>query len=444
MPKVIPTRHESPYSVDELFFSTTDRGGRIRAGNDVFVRVSRYPEDELVGSPHNIIRHPDMPRAVFRLLWDELLAGRPIAGYVKNMAADGAFYWVMATAVPAGDGFLSVRLKPTGPLLPVVAGMYATVREFERDLEASGVHPPDVAPQSLPMLVGMLREAGFPDYGTFMRTALPQEIREREEAIAAMHTAHAPASPASLAGQLDALALPLRALFMRVSELTEVRGTLNAATVFVRDLAEDIRLSAVNGSIAAARFGQSGAPLAVVADAMSACAAQIATTVRDVTARITPCMDHLADLAFQISTAKVQVDVASQFARQVMDADHRHRETDLHELVECLSGEVTALVETQAAVAGHMSGIREAVRRLDGHLSTMGALQIAGRVETATSGATGFTVLFDHVRDRLDETRQHVTALTTVTTGRDRDDGGRELTARVMRLREMMRQPAPV
>lgn len=444
MPRATPTRHESHYSVDELFFSTTDRGGRIRAGNDVFVRVSRHPEDELVGSPHNIIRHPDMPRAVFRLLWDELLAGRAIAGYVKNMAADGSFYWVMATVVPAGDGFLSVRLKPTGPLLPAVAEVYAAVREFEAGLEASGVHAPDVAPQSLPVLVDLLRGAGFPDYGTFMRTALPQEIQAREEAIAAMPPAYPPASPASLAGQLDALTHQLRARFTRVAELTTVRGTLNDATVFVRDLAEDIRLSAVNGSISAARFGQSGAPLAVVADAMSACAAQIATTVVDITGLITPCMDNLADLAFQISTAKVQVDVACQFARQVMEPDHGHRETDLHELVECLSDEVAGLVETQARVSRQMRDIREAVRRLDSHLSTMAALQIAGRVETATSGASGFAVLFDQVRDRLEETRQHVTALTAVTSDREREDDGRDLTARIARLRELTNEPVPV
>ena len=111
-----PTDQISPFAIDELFFSRTDQKGIIRSGNDVFVRVSRWDEADLVGAPHNVIRHPDMPRAVFRLLWDTLGAGQPIAAYVKNMARDGAYYWVMAAVVPWGDGYLSVRMKPTGPL----------------------------------------------------------------------------------------------------------------------------------------------------------------------------------------------------------------------------------------------------------------------------------------------------------------------------------------
>ena len=108
---VQPCDRESPFEIDELFFSTTDRKGVITFGNDVFVRVSGHPRERLIGAPHNVIRHPDMPRAVFRLLWDYVLAGRSVVAYVKNMAADGAYYWVLALVTPIRGGFLSVRLK---------------------------------------------------------------------------------------------------------------------------------------------------------------------------------------------------------------------------------------------------------------------------------------------------------------------------------------------
>ena len=97
---------------NELFFSTTDQKGVITAGNQVFERVSGYALEDMVGRAHNIVRHPDMPRAVFRLLWDTIGAGRPIAAYVRNRAADGAYYWVMASVVPIAGGYLSVRLAP--------------------------------------------------------------------------------------------------------------------------------------------------------------------------------------------------------------------------------------------------------------------------------------------------------------------------------------------
>ena len=118
---VHPIPVERPFAVHEIFFSTTDRKGIIRSGNRVFTRVSGYTNEELVGAPHNIVRHPDMPRVVFQLLWTEIGAGRSIAAYVKNMASDGSYYWVLATAMPVGDGYLSVRLKPTSPLLATVA-----------------------------------------------------------------------------------------------------------------------------------------------------------------------------------------------------------------------------------------------------------------------------------------------------------------------------------
>ena len=73
------TATEQPFDVGELFFSATDRKGIITSGNRVFVRVSGYERDELVGRAHNVVRHPDMPRAVFQILWDYLEAGRPIA-----------------------------------------------------------------------------------------------------------------------------------------------------------------------------------------------------------------------------------------------------------------------------------------------------------------------------------------------------------------------------
>ena len=131
-PRPTPTHVERPFDVAELFFSTTNRKGIIQSGNDVFARVSGYTEAELLGQPHNVIRHPDMPRAVFRLLWDYLEAERPIAAYVKNMAKDGRYYWVLATAVPVTGGYLSVRLKPTSDLLPAVEALYAELLAAER------------------------------------------------------------------------------------------------------------------------------------------------------------------------------------------------------------------------------------------------------------------------------------------------------------------------
>ena len=82
-PSVSPVDLPCDFLIDEMFFSTTDKKGIIRSGNAVFARVSGYPMAELVGQPHNIIRHPDMPRVVFRLLWDFLGRNLPVVALVK-------------------------------------------------------------------------------------------------------------------------------------------------------------------------------------------------------------------------------------------------------------------------------------------------------------------------------------------------------------------------
>ena len=97
--------NESRFEFNELFFSRTDESGIIKFGNSVFQRVSVYEWDELLNKPHKIIRNPDTPRAVFRLLWDSIKSGSPIGAYVKNRAKDGRYYWVFAIVTPVEGGY---------------------------------------------------------------------------------------------------------------------------------------------------------------------------------------------------------------------------------------------------------------------------------------------------------------------------------------------------
>ena len=128
---------------DDFIVSTTDLKGRITYGNRIFIEFSGYSEAELLGTQHNIIRHPDMPRAVFKLLWDKIQAGDECFAYVKNMSKDGGFYWVFANVTPAFDpngnvtGYLSVRRKPKMSGIQAVTGLYAAMLEEEKKAGAA-------------------------------------------------------------------------------------------------------------------------------------------------------------------------------------------------------------------------------------------------------------------------------------------------------------------
>lgn len=164
---------EVNFGLEDLFFSRTDRRGVILAGNDVFQRVSGFAWAELLGAPHKIIRHPDTPRAVFRILWDALGGGHPMGGYVKNRARNGDYYWVFAVILPTDEGFLSIRLKPSTPLFAQIAAVYADLAARER---AERLDPGD----SARMLWTIVTEAGFTSYTTFMASALGQELAARD------------------------------------------------------------------------------------------------------------------------------------------------------------------------------------------------------------------------------------------------------------------------
>jgi len=89
-----PTDIEIKVNKHKMIVSKTDVKGKIIYGNEYFCELSGYKESELIGSPHNIIRHPDMPKAIFHLMWEHLKAGRNIMAVVKNMAKNGDYYWV--------------------------------------------------------------------------------------------------------------------------------------------------------------------------------------------------------------------------------------------------------------------------------------------------------------------------------------------------------------
>lgn len=136
--RVTPSGAVRTFGPEEIIVSKTDPRGRITYANDVFLRVSGYDEPDLLGKPHSVIRHPEMPRAVFGLMWETIEAGQEIFAYVNNLAADGAHYWVLAHVTPTFGpggrivGYHSNRRFPQPAAIDAVTPLYADLLAEER------------------------------------------------------------------------------------------------------------------------------------------------------------------------------------------------------------------------------------------------------------------------------------------------------------------------
>lgn len=169
-PNVTPTNHEVVMSDQDFIVSKTDLTGRITYANRIFMKIAGYAENELLNVQHNIIRHPDMPRGVFRLLWNVIESGDECFAYVKNMAKSGDFYWVFANVTVDYDssgrpmGYFSVRRKPSREGIEAITPVYQEMMRIEQQ-----AGPRDAPDASMNWLADVLKSKGT-TYEEFIHT----------------------------------------------------------------------------------------------------------------------------------------------------------------------------------------------------------------------------------------------------------------------------------
>ncbi len=138
-PTLVPTGTERTFSESEIIVSKTDARGIITYANHTFLEVAGYDLREVIGKPHNMIRHPAMPRTVFKFLWDRIAAGFEVFAYVINQAKNGDHYWVFAHVTPTFDltgnviGYHSNRRVPRRDAVAAIEPVYNILLDLERN-----------------------------------------------------------------------------------------------------------------------------------------------------------------------------------------------------------------------------------------------------------------------------------------------------------------------
>lgn len=316
MKRPVPTLSESPFGFDEFFFSTTNKRGVIASGNDIFVRVSGYPREKILGAPHSLIRHPDMPRAVFKVLWDFIQSGKSIGAYVKNMASNGSYYWVFAFVFPIDQGYLSIRFKPSSPIFNTVEELYKEILEFEKengDLE-----------KSVELLVRKIQEKGFSSYDEFMVQAALTELEAREEKVKEQEQAKASIlgdykerQKVEAISEVSKVALEnLADAFHRIQDFQTSRQIFEKT---IEDLGagfNHLKYISFNMTISAAKFGTVAASLGVVSKEFSELSGQIEEHFKGLSDFIQMLSSVIQQCAFRISALHVQMLMVDFFVKE--------------------------------------------------------------------------------------------------------------------------------
>ncbi len=357
----------------EMFFSLTDERGVITGANSVFMRIAAYSRAELLGTAHNVVRAPEMPAGVFRLMWDVIEGGNPFAGYVLNTAHDGARYWVFATVTPVEGGYLSVRSAPSVEAIWVkAAGIYERVLRQEIEARAKGATRREAAELGKRLILEELARIGFSSYEDFMRAALPAEASARSERAESTRPAVAAGEDPTY-GEIYTIASSIdretSALLSELSHYSELSDSLSRASDDTAAAAHELAAATVSARAASEMVQQQAPAVLSTAAAMAQGGERTLESLEQLTVKLEADYGLIADLQIRIAISKLHADWVMSFVEELLTGSGAQDDTmyipevchALQVSVERLAHSLVQHTQNMAEVVSNVESLSEAL-----------------------------------------------------------------------------------
>ena len=359
--------YERLFEPQDIFFSTTDLKGVLQNTNRTFDTLSRYSRER--GSPHNIIRHLDMPAGFFRLIWDDLQSQRPVCGYITNRAVDGLDYRVFATIVPLRQGYLSVRIKPMdGVTRGKVEEAYRRVRAKERDLQARGASRHQLGEFGGRELTGEFQALGFSSLHDMTLATLPREVALLVAAGVRV-PAVAPESLGAVARILNTVAAmekDTNALVFELDEYLRLITTMEAAHDSAR--AVEMRVGRIGQLVSHDTGNGTQTKAQALAERISELTGAAGAELTGLPSRLQVLHQSVTELRFSVALMRLLTLMVGRFAQSILDGSEVDAMHSLMDLCEGLESGFRGLEPVLRAVSTQVSQLNDALRTVTSSL----------------------------------------------------------------------------
>ena len=451
---VEPKNIEAKFDINELFFSITDPKGIIKTGNSVFYRVSKFSKDELIGKPHNAIRHPDIPRAVFKTFWNTIKSKKPFVGYVKNMAKDGSYYWVLTCVYPVVDeegnikNYLSIRLKPTSKMFKLIPPLYQEVLKYELN---EGME------KALEYLLKKIEELGFSDYDEFSKKAFLEEMDSREKLINVekftIPVQIVQKSNLKFSDKIHSLQTVFMRLnryytniYNKINMFLELNKELGEKSKFVFHLAEEIRLLSLNASIESYKIKKEGVSFSTLSQEMRKNAESSERQIIKLTELIAETNKDIEDTSFNILSCKLQIDMIVFFLKDILEhminynigkEEERELIGNIKYLFMLLKTYSSKLSQNIYKSKSKLRNIYYNIKNLNVLVNRLDFIHINGLIESAHSGSDGgsFTIIFSQMLKLVEAAKNQIIDLETNITSASEENLSIDITTELIEER---------